>query len=55
MKKFEEMCKMEMTVEEAKINIMQGFTNHKTKEILDTKDEFVRNALIELGWTPPKQ
>ena len=38
-----------------KINIMQGFINHKTKDILGTKDELIRNALIELGWTPPKQ
>ena len=25
------------------------------KEALDTKDQIVREALISLGWTPPKE
>ena len=44
---------LDISVEDAKINIMQTIADQKTKEILDTKDELVRNALIEMGWTPP--
>jgi hypothetical protein len=26
-----------------------------TREIINTKEELVKKALIELGWTPPKE
>lgn len=30
-------------------------TNKFVKEVMDTKDKAIRQALIALGWTPPKE
>lgn len=32
-----------------------GVTSRLYMDVLDTKDESVREALIEMGWTPPPE
>jgi hypothetical protein len=35
-------------------NIEASFRQELSRKIINLEDDFVRNSLIELGWTPPK-
>jgi len=35
------------------IHVHDGVVLSHAQELIDTKDQHVRDALIELGWTPP--
>jgi hypothetical protein len=34
---------------------MEGMLTNMTRMIIKTRDEGVRKALIDMGWTPPKE
>ena len=36
-------------------DVLQGAAQRHYRQVLDTKDALVREALIKLGWTPPPE
>jgi hypothetical protein len=46
-------CKTEV-FEDGRIEQMTNLADAQVREIIRTKDRQVREALIALGWTPPK-
>lgn len=54
-------CKLECTIEPSIFNngnielTTRDIVGRMTKDILNTKEEMVRQALIQLGWLPPEE
>lgn len=41
------------TVTEASMNLCNELVSRRHRQVMDTKDQMIREALIKLGWTPP--
>lgn len=41
------------TVTEASMNLRKELVSKHYRQVMDTKDQMIREALIKLGWTPP--
>lgn len=51
---FEHRISWNLDVPNSTLEVTTHVPNMVFKEIVDFKEEVVRNALIQLGWTPPK-